>query len=327
MRKKHSRNWTRWALNSLLVFGFLISLPGFASGGPLFVKNNSPAYLWVMSPSFEQFDFYNGSKWNALVLSQYSSMYAVSDFDQPGLENPVALDMETFSVFGRVERRLNAFSSFYVEVPLIYHWKGMFDSFIENYHDIIGVDNGGRQLRPDNQFAFQFGDLNLDGPEAGVGDIKLGINIFKIRDISRFRFAFSVFAKLPTGNPKKGLGSGSFDVGAQVAFSNIFDHFQLDYGFGFMNLGTPDSRLNTTLGSMGFGYIAVSTEIYRDIQGVAQLYLSSSPYDTGYNRLDDYQAMLTIGAIWHDWQFSFSEDVFTYTAADITVSVARKFRF
>ena len=208
------------------------------------------------------------------MLSQYSSMYAVSDFDQPGLEKPVALDLETFSVFGRVERRINAFSSFYVEVPLIYHWKGMFDSIIENYHDIIGVDNGGRQLRPDNQFAFQFGNLNLDGPEAGIGDIKLGLNIFKVRDISRFRFAFSVFAKLPTGNAGEGLGSGSFDVGAQVAFSNIFDRFQLDYGFGFMNLGTPDSRLNTTLGSMGFGYVALTTNIYRDIQGVAQLYFT-----------------------------------------------------
>ncbi len=261
------------------------------------------------------------------MLSQYSSMYAVSDFDQPGLESPVEFDMETFSIFGRFERRLNAFSSVYAEIPVIYNWKGIFDSIIENYHNIIGVDNGGREFRLDNQFAFRFGSLNLTGPEMGLGDVKVGVNIFKIGDISNFRFAFSLFCKLPTGNAAKGLGSGSFDIGAQVSFSNNFDRFQLDYGFGFINPGSPDERLNTTLNSMGFGYMAVSTRVYRDVQAVVQLYLSSSPYDTGYNRLDDYQAMLTIGAIWRDWQFSFSEDVFTYTAADITVSVTRKFRF
>ncbi len=327
MRRKHGHNWIRWALNSLLVVCFLTSPPATVFGGGLFVKNNSPAYLWVLSPSVEQFDFYNGSEWNGLLLSQYSSMYAISAIDQPGLARPVALDMETLSIFGRLEWRLNAFSSVYAELPLVYNWKGMFDSVIENYHDIIGVNNGGREFRPKNEFAFQFGDLNLHGPEGGIGDIKLGLNIFKVRDISRFRFAFSVFCKLPTGNPGKGLGSGSFDVGAQVSFSNIFDRFQLDYGFGFINPGSPDSRLETTLDSMGFGYLGVSAKVFREIRAVVQLYLSSSPYHTGYNRLDDYQAMLTIGAVWRDWQFSFSEDVFTYTAADITVSVTRKFRF
>lgn len=298
-----------------------------ADGGPLFVRNNNPAYLALAAPPVTGFEFYDGSTWHISVVSQYASMFADSTVDGVQLDTPISLDMETFSLVGRVERRINAFSSFTMEVPLAVHWKGMFDGLIENYHDLVGLNNGGREQVPHDRFSYRLGELDLDGPEMGIGDIQLAYSIYKVRDISRFRFSFTVFCKIPTGSVRHGLSSGSVDFGAVVSMANIFDRFRLDYGFGMTTYGSPDRRFTDTLDDTGFGYVAVSARIWRELEGVAQIYLSSSPFDTGYDRLDDYQAMLSIGIRWRDWEVSFSEDVFTYTAPDIMVSVSRTYRF
>jgi hypothetical protein len=293
----------------------------------LFVRNNFPVQNTILQPSFEQFDFYNGKKYNFNILFQYSNTFAYSEIDNPEIDNSIIFDMETAYTLFRMEKRLNAFSSFYIELPFTCNWKGIFDSAIENYHDIIGFSNGGRENYPQNVFRYKFGQIDIKDSVTGIGDIKLGYSIFKIRDISNFKFAIGFFAKLPTGSVDKGLSSGSFDWGAKASFSNNFDYFKLDYGFGWIIYGSKKSNFSANLTSSGFGYLALSSSITENIKGVVQLYLSSSPFSTGYDRLDDYQAMLSIGIHYKQWQFSFSEDVFTYTAPDITVSINRKIGF
>ncbi len=322
-----SLNFSKRLLLTATAFFFIFPCFLKINAQSLFVRNNFPAHNTILQPSFEQFDFYNGKKYNFNILFQYSNTFAYSEIDNPELKNNIIFDMETAYTLFRVEKRLNAFSSIYVELPFIYNWKGAFDSAIENYHDLLGFSNGGRENYPTNVFRYKFGDIDLTKSVTGISDIKLGYSIFKIRDISNFKFAFSFFAKFPTGSTKKGLSSGSFDWGAKASFSNDFNYIKLDYGLGWIIYGSPKSIFSETLNSSGFGYLAISSQITENIKGVAQIYLASSPFSTGYDRLDDYQAMLSIGIHYKKWQFSFSEDVFTYTAPDITVSVNRKFSF
>ena len=322
-------NWTRSTAKPVLIFLIFLAaaLPVMAGGGPLFVRNNSPVYLTLAAPPTTDFSFYSGYRWKLDVLTQYSSMFADSVTDGVSLSSPVSLDMESLTVSFRLERKINAYSSVYMDVPTIMHWAGMFDNLIEHYHDVVGLSNGGRDQVPHDHFAYRSGNLDLEDSQAGIGDIQVGYTIYKIRDISRFRFAFTLFAKLPTGSVANGLSSGSIDFGAAVAMSNRFDSFQLDYGFGMVAHGDPDRRYATSLDDTGFGYAALSSEIWNEIEGVIQVMLSSSPYRTGYDRLDDYQALLTIGVRWGSWEVSFSEDIFSYTAPDITLSINRKIRF
>lgn len=314
-------------LKILTAFIFLFLAPFQSISQSLFVKNNFPIYNTILQPSFQQFDFYNGKNYNFNILFQYSNSFVNSDIDSNNLEDSIIFDMETAYNLFKGEKRLNAYSSIYMEIPFTYNWKGAFDSTIENYHSLLGFSNGGRENYPKNTFRYKFGELDLTNPSGGLGDITVGYSIFKIKDISSFRFAFSMFFKIPTGSVTKGLSSGSFDYGVKTSFSNIFKYFQIDYGFGWILYGSPDKTYSTQLTNSGFGYIAFSSKITENIKGVMQLYLASSPFNTGYNRVDDYQAMLSIGLNWKDWQISFSEDVFTYTAPDIMVSVNKKFRF
>ncbi len=294
----------------------------------LFVKNNNPYYLNILQPDFEQFDFYDGKEYNITVLTQYSNTFAYSEIDQPELEHPIAFDMETLSVITKVEKKLTAYSSFFVEIPLIYHWGGMFDSLIENYHDYVGFNNGGREFVENNLFVFKIGEINKTTSSAGIGDLTIGYNIYKIKDITNFKFNFSVFCKIPTGSVSDGLSSGSFDFGAGFNGQNsITEQILIFYGLGYINYGNPDKRYVTELKESGYGYIGLTYSFTDQVKAVGQLYLQSSPYSTGYDRMDDYMAMLTIGIIYKDYQISFTEDVFTYTAPDITLSFSRKIRF
>ncbi len=293
----------------------------------LFIKNNAPYYLNILQPDFEQFDFYNGKKFNITFCTQYSNIMAYSFIDNPQLDKDIAFDMETFSLTAKIETRLTAYSSVYVEIPFIYHWKGMFDSLIENYHDYVGFNNGGRELVRNNQFVYRIGEIDKTTSSAGIGDITVGYNIYKVRDITNFRFNVSVFCKLPVASVSDGLSSGSFDFGFGLNGQNNFNNFQFFYGLGYINYGNPDKKYVNTLDESGYIYFGLSYKIKEDLKAITQLYLQSSPYDTGFDRMDDYMAMFALGIQYKDYQISFTEDVFTYTAPDITVTFTRKIRF
>ncbi len=293
----------------------------------LFIKNNAPYYLNILQPDFEQFDFYNGKKFNITFCTQYSNIMAYSFIDNPQLDKDIAFDMETFSLTAKIETRLTAYSSVYVEIPFIYHWKGMFDSLIENYHDFVGFNNGGRELVRNNQFVYRIGKIDKTTSSAGIGDITVGYNIYKVRDITNFRFNVSVFCKLPVASVSDGLSSGSFDFGFGVNGQNNFNNFQFFYGLGYINYGNPDKKYVNRLDESGYLYFGLSYKIKENLKAITQLYLQSSPYDTGFDRMDDYMAMFALGIQYKDYQISFTEDVFTYTAPDITVTFSRKIRF
>ena len=311
----------------LSAFLFIITLSQTVFPQSLFIKNNAPFYLNILQPDFEQFDFYNGKKYNTIFCTQYSNIMAYSFIDNPELNKDIAFDMETLSVITKVEMRLTAYSSVYAEIPVIYHWKGMFDSLIENYHDVVGFNNGGRELVENNQFVFRIGEINKTTSAAGIGDITLGYNIFKIKDITNFRFNISFFCKLPVASVSYGLSSGSFDLGFGFNGQNNFNNFECFYGLGYINYGNPDKKYVNSLDESGYLYIGLSYKIQDNLKAIGQLYLQSSPYNTGFKRMDDYMAMFALGLQYKDYQVSFTEDVFTYTAPDITVTFTRKIRF
>ncbi len=322
-KKKISAN----RLLSLLAFLIITFSSQFLYSQSLFIKNNAPYYLNILQPDFEQFDFYNGKKFNITLTTQYSNIMAYSFIDNPELEKDIAFDMETFSFTTKIETRLTAYSSVYVEIPVIYHWKGMFDSIIENYHDYVGFNNGGRELVEDNKFVYRIGEIDKTTSVFGIGDITIGYNIFKVRDITNFRFNLSIFCKLPVASVSDGLSSGSFDFGFGLNGQNNFDNIQLFYGLGYINYGNPDKKYLNRLDESGYVYLGLSYRINENLKAITQLYLQSSPYSTGFDRMDDYMAMFALGLQYKDYQLSFTEDVFTYTAPDITVTFTRKIRF
>ncbi len=326
-RKKKKISANRLAC-LLAFFGFTFLFTAIsARSQSLFIKNNSPYYLNILQPDFEQFDFYNGKEYNITLTTQYSNIMAYSFIDSPQLEKDIAFDMETLTIFTRIEKRFTAYSSIFVEIPVIYHWKGMFDSLIENYHDYVGFNNGGRELVENNQFVFKIGEINKSTSSFGIGDITLGYNIFKIGDITNSRFNFSIFCKIPVASVSDGLSSGSFDFGFGINGLNNFEKIQFFYGLGFIHYGSPDEKYLTRLDDSGYIYFGLSYNIAENVKVISQFYFQSSPYSTGFNRMDDYMSMFALGIQYKDYQLSFTEDVFTYTAPDITVTLTRKIKF
>jgi hypothetical protein len=121
-----------------------------------------------------------------------------------------------------VQRRLNEYWSGYLSIPYIRYGKGLLDSTIESFHDLIGFSQQGRDLVARNQFQmlYAIGDARsaqLDrGRRGGLGDPVIGIRY----SLPQPRFGWDVVvelaAKFAVGGERFLLSTGEHDFGAQA---------------------------------------------------------------------------------------------------------------
>ncbi len=111
-----------------------------------------------------------------------------------------------------------------IRIPIIQHWSGIMDPYIQSFHRTFRSPNGGREYYEDNQINVYLFDndtndykINIRSSSAGIGDVVLKTQ-FKIFQTENKVFGLgAVLAlKLPTGNAGKLRGSGSLDFGGGV---------------------------------------------------------------------------------------------------------------
>jgi hypothetical protein len=104
-------------------------------------------------------------------------------------------------------------------VPVMYATSGFLDVFIETWHAIFGLPDGGREKKPHFDYemdATKNGALayRLDGNDVGLCDVP----IVYTREILReerhgWALAWTVGVELPTGSESRGFGNGGLDFG------------------------------------------------------------------------------------------------------------------
>ena len=134
------------------------------------------------------------------------------------------------------------------ELPWVVHSGGRFDGLIDEFHDLLGLPDGGRPLSERGALDYVVtadGRLEVDirSKASNLGDIRgwLGYEIFNTTDrtlVSRMNL------KLPTGRAKKLSGSGGTDIALGLDY---VDHallslvgVQLSLGLGAAYLGEGD---------------------------------------------------------------------------------------
>ena len=107
-----------------------------------------------------------------------------------------------------------------LELPLVGHTSGIFDGFIEGWHDFFNLPQGGRKEAPRNRLLYRYTKdgrtrLLLDDSGYGLGDIRLtgGWQLYQ-SDAGDRRHALTLRTglKLPTGSSRWLRGSGSTDL-------------------------------------------------------------------------------------------------------------------
>ena len=95
-----------------------------------------------------------------------------------GANESITLDGETYRLSLSVRRGFSDWLEAGVELPFVFHRAGLFDPFIKDWHALLGLPNGDRDLLPDNALDYSH---RLQGQESmairtgqqGLGDVRL----------------------------------------------------------------------------------------------------------------------------------------------------------
>ena len=111
----------------------------------------------------------------------------------------------------------------------------------------------------------------------GVGDSRIGIQL-DIADESKLSpsFAVSYFAKLPTANVAKDLGTGRVDHVFSLLFSKKVGKFDIDLNSGLLINGRHDEKGFVTGGQFAFG---VSRDLAKKVNLQAEIFGESKDGD------------------------------------------------
>lgn len=226
---------------------------------------------------------------------------------------------------------------FGVRVPLLVSGGGVLDGFIQNWHALFGLPNGGREQVPHGQYQYRYVRdgrtvLNVDTASAGIGDVELEAG-WRLSPT----LAWRALAKLPSGDSSR-LAGGN----AGGALWLDYDPFRA-YGGpatrwrGFASAGVSYNERSSVLGAqqqafvglaaLGAGYrLTPHFTLSAQLDGHSQLYDDSS-----LKALRREGLQLAIGGIYEPaarWNLraGFQEDLVTDSSPDISFNLALGWR-
>jgi len=297
---------------------------------PFPVKQGNPIMLRFLDP----IPFATPRKDSSIFYftQSYSSIFLA---DQLPNQKKYVADMELYIMDFTIAHRLTSDSSVYINIPLMMPLAGALDPFLRQYHQRLGLPNGGREARPDNSFAYQYSGASEGWNSQSrweMGNIQAQWRK-TWGDEEKIQTSSALSVKIPTGSSKRGWGHAGIDLGAAIIQSwqdaNWKAHAELwwIHPFARQDFGSPiKDYLRSTL-SLGHAAKLLFNAVW-----VVQVQGGTSPYKTGIAPLDQPPWLVSAGfqheAINHtSWNFAFTENITQRNTQDFGVSlqVARQF--
>ena len=218
-------------------------------------------------------------------------------------------------------------------VPVVSHQGGGTDSFLEEYHDALGLPDGNRKRRPADRLEYRYrrdGEtpFNLTDAATGLGDIRLSVSAPLARDQAGTRALEAVAGvELPTGDPDRLLGSGSWDFSCGLAACDFASlarwGLELHGGVGVLAMTAGEVLGDFQEPFAGYGNFSVGWRLASWLVPRLQLDVHSPFFaDTGMAPLDDWAVELVSGATIRlpagfALDVAVAEDVAVNTAPDV----------
>lgn len=225
-------------------------------------------------------------------------------------------------------------------VPVVSHQGGGTDSFIEEYHDAMGLPDGNRKRRPADRLEYRVrrgGETLFSQTDSttGLGDVFLAVAAPLVRDRAGTRALDAVAGvELPTGDSDRLLGSGSWDFSLGLAAADFATlakwNLELHGGAGVLALTEGDVLADFQEPVAVYGDLAVGWRLARWLVPRVQVDFHSPFFaGTGQGPLDDWAVELVCGAtVLLPGRFALdlavAEDIAVQTAPDVAFHVGLK---
>lgn len=250
-------------------------VPGPAHGGdgtlaitPFHTFNQSPLVQIFGLPAAESAIVEGPGHARALVALDVANNYASHETER----EKIILDGEGYRVTLALRRGIGSDLELGFDLPLVGYYGGVFDGFIEGWHDFFDLPQGNRGEFAHDRLLFSYARngeerLRMDDAGMGLGDLRLGAGWQLYRDDSPNPRALALRGslKLPTGESGRLRGSGSTDLALWLTGSDDFalpgrwGHLALFAAAGGMALTGGDvlgdqQKDAAAFGTAGFGW-------------------------------------------------------------------------
>ncbi|SNB47533.1 DUF3187 family protein [Geobacter sp. DSM 9736] len=307
---------------------------------PFYTSNQSPIVQIFGLPAAESAILSPVGKGKGTLILDIANNFSVN---RQGAEE-ILLDGESYRTtlalrYG-IADRLEAG----LDVPVVGHAGGIFDSFIEGWHEFFSLPEGGRKDEPRDRVLYRYqrgGEnrlLNADS-SFGIGDIRISgaWQLYNDRQQNPRAVALRGSLKLPTGESGRLHGSGSTDFSLWLTGSDdyalAFGHATLFGAAGGMVMTGGDILPGQQRKIAGFGSLGAGWSPLDWIAFKAQL-SGHTPFfrGSGLRELSSAALQLLIGGTLAfseriSLDIGVSEDVAVGTSPDIALHLALRRQF
>lgn len=329
----------------MLCFCWSLLAPGIARSAditPFHTFNQSPLVQIFGLPAAEAAILQPvGRSWSLLALD------IANGFAQDTTpRDRILLDGESYRITLVLRHGITEKLEAGVDIPWVGHGAGVFDSFIEGWHDFFGLPQGGRKEAPRNRLLYSYDrygqeHLRLDDSTFGLGDIRFtgGLQLYHDRQPNVRAVALRTSIKLPTGSSTKLHGSGSTDIALWLTarddypLSGSWGHLTLFGAGGGMAMTSGDVLQDQQRNLVGFGSLGLGWSPTEWLALKTQI-SGNTPFhrDSDLPELDNPSLLLTIGgtlAFSPDTALDIgvSEDLAVSTAPDVALHLGLSHRF
>ena len=193
-----------------------------------------------------------------------------------------------------------------LELSVVSHAPGVFDGFIENWHEFFGLPQGGRDTAPRDRLAIRYdkgGRARVDVTDGvtAPGDIALGVGHRVRRNfLSNDGLAIRGVVKLPTGDEDALASAGGFSasIWAETSGALFGSGGARDWLYS-ATLGALAGRTPDAIGTGGrivaFGRLGLTWRALDRLALTAQLDVNSSPYTSALAPLAGPVVVIGVG--------------------------------
>ena len=226
---------------------------------------------------------------------------------EAGVER-VLLDGETYRLGLSIRKGFAERWEYFVDVSSVAHRSGLFDGFIENWHNVFGLPQGNRDRAPRDRLVLFYADeasthIDIRQNTASLGDTSIGIGYaLPAATLANDGLAFRASLKLPTGNDNSLAGSGSFSGSLWAETSGVLPGADEARAWlyaatlGVLAAQTPQGLPELGNRVMTFARFGITWRLFDRLTLTTQIDVHTSPYsDATVAPLADTAVILGMG--------------------------------
>ena len=289
---------------------------------PLAVRNFDPAMMRFFDPTPDSALRAYQPSWSFEANQHYSSINLVERLPNQQL----LIDMELYIFDPVVRYSLMPKLELSLRTPVLLPSSGVSDAAIQTFHGWFNMPNGGRELRPNNSYAYVLNHADGARWQSSnrwqMGNVELSAR-YHLLGNERWALAGLAALKLPTASRSQGWGSGAFDLALGLVSSlhrgRWFAHIE---GWLIQPLANDESGIHYK--SYARGSLATGYELWDNVAVIVQAQGGHSPYQSQVAALDHPPFLISFGlrgsTVWGwAWSLAVVENISQKTTQDISI--------